>query len=186
MIKINLFPLKEIKREKAIRKIIIVNGLLFLLIVMFSGFIYFDNVEKIDNLDKSIKREKQKLTKLASLRKKIKEFKEKQKILETKLKIINDLNSFRLYPSYIFYLLSQKIPKEVWINYLNVTQNKISIKGIALDEPTIVKFINRLKETNFFKNIYLNQINQRNINKFPLKEFSIDLYPDLIKFKEML
>ncbi len=186
MIRVNLFPLKDFNRHEAIKKIIILNSIIFVIILGGFIFFYITNSNTLKFLEKEIKKEKIKLSKLSAIRKKIKIYNKQKEILETKLNIINNLNSNRLYPSYLFYLLSKNIPDEVWIKYLKVSESKISLKGIALDEPTIVTFINNLKSTKIFKKIYLIKVNQKVIQKIELKEFSIDLYPNLDKFKEIL
>ncbi len=186
MVKVNLFPLKDFNRYDAIKKIIIINSILFLIIIIGGSFMYIRNSQLLENLDRNIKIEKIKLKKLSAIRKKTKRYQEQKQILETKLNIINNLNANRLYPSYLFFLLSKNTPDEAWINYLNVSEGKITIKGIALDEPTVVKFINNLKKTKFFKKIYLIRVNQKIVEKIKMKEFSLELYPDLNKYKEIL
>ncbi len=186
LVKVNLFPLKEFTRYDAIKKIIIINSILFLIIILGGSFLYFKNSQILENLDRNIKIEKIKLKRLSAIRKKTRQYQEQKQTLETKLNIINNLNSNRLYPSYLFFLLSKNIPDETWINYLNVSESKVTLKGIALDEPTIVKFINNLKKSKFFKKIYLIRVNQKIVEKIKMKEFSLELYPDLNKYKEIL
>ncbi len=186
MIKINLFPTKEIKRKKTIINIVVFNIILFLILTSISIFLYFENKNNIEMINKSIKNERKKLIKLASLRRKIEEFKKKKKILKTKLRIINNLDSNRLFPSYLFYILSNNVPDQLWLTYLKMYKNNITVKGIALDEQTVVKFIKNLKNTNIFKAINLIQVNQRIINNLKLKEFYITIEPNYNKLKGII
>jgi len=181
LIRINLFPIKEIKKKINILQLTIINLIFFVFFLGCIGFGYKINHDKIIKLNKSIKKEEQKLKKLAYLRKQIREFKKKKKILETKLKIINQLDSNRLFPSYLFYILSKQIPKDIWLTNINFNKNIIKIQGISIDEDTVVKFINNLKNSNSFKNINLIQINQIIVNKIRLKEFYLQLSPDYNK-----
>jgi len=183
LVRINLFPTKKIKRKIAIFNLIAIN--IFLLIILSCGFfgIYQKNSHKIQALNKSIEVERKKLQKLAYLRRQIRIFKKNKKILTTKLKIINQLDSNRLFPSYLFFIISKTIPKDMWLTQLEMNKDGIKIRGISLDEDIVVKFINNLKASNSFKNVNLIQINQRLIQNIKLKEFYITLTPDFTKLQ---
>ena len=186
MIKINLFPIKEIKKRYETRLTIIINIVVFIIIVSLFSWIFFMNSSKIDNINQKITYNKQKLNRLRFLRIQLKKFKKDKAILQTKFKVIKELEAFKLLPPFVMDLFSKNIPDKSWLTFLDYQKGEIRIKGVAIDEPTIVQFINNLKRTQFFYQINLLQVNKIDISGYSFKRFSIDLKMDKNRLKKIL
>jgi Tfp pilus assembly protein PilN len=174
MIKINLFPIAEIKKRYEIKLTIIWNIVAFLTILIVFSSIFFINSSKISDINNKIAYNKQKLNRLRFLRIQLNKFKKDKAILQTKFKVIKELESFKLLPPFVMEIFSKKIPEKSWLTYLDYKEGALKIKGIAIDEPTIVQFINNLKQTHFFSKIELIQINRIKISGYDFKSFYID------------
>ncbi len=186
MIKINLLPIKEIKRKYEIKITIIWNVVIFCLIVgIFSG-VYFINETKINKIDKEIAYNKRKLRELRSLRIQLRKFKAKKKLFQTKFKIIRELENFKLLPPYLMAIFAENIPEKVWLKSFKEDKFNISINGVAIDEPTIVQFIKNLKKTGAFSSIELIQVSQINYLGYKFKYFTLKMNINQKKLKDIL
>ncbi len=186
MIKINLLPIKEIKKKYEIKLTIIWNVLIFCIIVsVFSG-IYFINDNKITKIEQEISYNKRKLRELRSLRIQLKKFQAKKKLFKTKFKIIKELENFKLLPPYLMAVLAENIPEKVWLKSLKEDNFDISLKGVAIDEPTIVQFIKNLKKTKSFSKVELIQVSQVTYFGYKFKFFSLKLSINQKQLKDIL
>ena len=175
MININLFPIKEIKKRYEIKLTVFVNILCFLIIIVFFGSLFYVNNIKLHKIESQISYNKHKLNELRMLRVKLKKFQKDKKILQTKFKIIKELESFKKAPSYIMYLLADNIPEKLWLRRFKQNGLSIQLSGLTIDEPTIVQFISMLKKTKVFSKIELIQVSQVIISGYKFKSFSMNL-----------
>ncbi len=186
MIRINLFPIKEIKKNYEIKLTVFWNIIIFLLIFISVSGVFYVNYLKINGIEQKISYNKKKLRKLKMLRVQLKKFKKDKAILQTKFKIINELESVKLLPAFVIDLFSKKIPEKAWLKSLTFDNGKMYINGIAIDEQTIVELMNRLKKSGYFANIELVQVNRKVISGYNFKSFIINLKINNSKVKNIL
>ncbi len=186
MIKINLFPIKEIKKRYDIKLTIFVNVVCFIIILVIFGGLFYMNSVKLKNIESEISYNKHKLNELRMLRIKLKKFQKDKKILQTKFKIIKELESFKKAPSYIMYTFADNMPEKLWLKKFKEKGLSIQISGMTIDEPTIVQFINMLKKTKVFSKIELVQVSQVIISGYKFKSFSMNLEINKKNIKSIL
>jgi type IV pilus assembly protein PilN len=162
------------------------NVVIFCLIVATFSGIYFINKNKISKIDREITYNKKKLKELKSLRIQLKTFQAKKKLFKTKFKIIKELENFKLLPPYLMSILAENIPEKVWLRSLKEDNFKISLKGVAIDEPTIVSFIKNLKKTGSFSRVELIQVSQVSYSGYKFKYFSLKMNINQTKLKDIL
>ncbi len=186
MIKINLIPIKEIRQKYELKLTIIWNIVAFLIILISFSSIYYINTNKIDKIDKEIAYNKKKLKELRSLRIQLKKFQAKKKVFKTKFKIIKELENFKLLTPYLMSVFVENIPDKVWLKSIKENNFDLSIKGVAIDEPTIVEFIKNLKKTGSFSKVELIQVSQISYLGYKFKYFSLKISVNQKKLKDLL
>ncbi|GEM_PF-4491069 len=185
MVKINLFPIKEAKRNYLTRLTIVSNVIIFGVVIGIFALIFIFNSMEISELDGKIVSNKKKLEELKQLKVQLKKFQSDKEIIETKFKIINDLDSMRIASPYVLYQFSKSIPEKLWFTKLNINETSISLDGIGMDEPTIVDFIKNLKKIKIFSKVDLIQVSQIKVKDYKFKSFSINILFDTNKIRDI-
>jgi Tfp pilus assembly protein PilN len=186
MIRINLFPIQEIRRNYELKLTLFWNIAVFIFIAVFISGIFYVNHLKIVKIEQEISYNKKKLQKLRMLRIQLKKFKRDKAILQTKFKIIKELESVKLLPAFIVELFSQKMPEKAWLGSLTYDNGIMYVSGVAIDEPTIVELMDRLKKSGYFSSIELVQVNRKVISGYHFKSFIMDLKVNYKKMKDIL
>ena len=173
MIRINLLPKVEIKKPKrGVGEIFI--GTLALLVVL--GVIlatHFTQSGKINKTNDEIRITDKKIEDLKDVEAQVNEFKAKNKELERRIQIIADLEKRRSGPLYVMDSLSTAIPTRSWIDDVKSKGIATSINGIAWNEFTVSEFMKNLQKSDYFTNVKLKVIKQKDVSSLPLRQFEI-------------
>lgn len=175
MIKINLLPIREIKKKEGIRQLISVGVLTLVLVVLSLGAFHFSLVKKTSALQSEIKNTQQEIGRLNKIVGDVKKYEKEKKALEKKIGIIDILNQKRSGPVYMLDELSKNIPTGAWITSLNENNLKLTLDGIALDNETIAGFMSRLENSTYFSNVELVRSGRHKSENLNLKKFNITL-----------
>lgn len=174
MIKINLLPYVEKKKEADLKRQIIVMSSLFVvfLLIISSLHIYF--TRSIGNLEKEIKEGEAQLRILTKIVGNIDEFKKDKEILNKKLKIINTLDKSRLDPVLFLDDLTIRVPhKNVWLTALSQSETALRMEGIASDNTAIAKFMKNLEGSRHIESVDLVSSKHVIISGIKLKKFAL-------------
>ncbi len=156
MIKINLLPFRLARKKENIRRQV---SIFFLSIVMLSLVMTWYTL----GMDKKIvetriltKQVKAQITLYKEKADRVTQIKKNLKILEDKLKIVSSLEKQRNEQLLLLEELSDKIvPERMWIESVKADSTKVTLKGIAFDNPTIADFMKNLETSFLFSNIDL-------------------------------
>ena len=186
MIRINLFPIEEIKKSYELKLTAFWNIVILIVVILSVSGIYYFNHLRINNIEQEITYNKTKLQKLRILRLQLKRFKKNKAILQTKFKIIKELEAVKLLPAFVMEIFSKNIPEKAWLKSLTYDNGALYISGVAIDEQTIVEFMDTLKKKGYFSKIELVQVSRRVISGYNFKSFIIDLKINNKKVKNIL
>jgi len=176
MIRINLLPFRAARKKENIRRqvSIFLLSLIFVLLVLL--LYHFQLSHQIGTLNGQIKTTKKQLAGYQKISKEIAGIKHQLKILNDKLKIINQLELNRKEPIHLLDMMTTAvIPKRMWFTSFDSRNQTVNIKGIALDNKTVADFMTGLEKTALFASVNLktlqkHQVPGRNIS---LKNFEI-------------
>ncbi len=158
MIKINLLPFRLARKKENIRRQV---SIFFLSIVMIAlGLTWYTL-----NMDKKVvetraltKQVKAQIALYKEKADRVTQIKKNLKILENKLKIVSSLEKQRNAQLLFLEELSDKIvPERMWIESVKADSTRVTLKGIAFDNPTIADFMKNLETSFLFANIDLKQ-----------------------------
>ncbi len=174
MIKINLLPIRELKKKESIRQQIVIFVFTIFLLVVGMGYFYIAQNRTLENNRKELERVKLDLKKYKKISVRIKALKKKEAILKKKLKIIKNLDKSQQTAVHILDAIATQLPKDrLWLTLLKTQGYKLTLKGYAFDNETIADYMKRLEATEVFKGVDLvSSINKR-IHGRLMKEFII-------------
>ena len=107
--------------------------------------------QEIDAKQARLSSLKRKVTQSEDLEKQIRELKAQEENLGKKLTAVKQAISEKRNPSSILLYIAKNIPAELWIKELSIDNEKMIIKGEALDYTSIGNFVQNLKSSVFIR-----------------------------------
>lgn len=118
---------------------------------------------------------KRKVTASKDMEKQIKELKAQEENLGKKLTAVKQAISEKRNPSSILLYIAKNIPAELWIKTLTIDQDKMTIKGEAMDYTSIGNFVNSLRSSIFIRDANITGTNStvRDSDKRRIETFEV-------------
>lgn len=173
MIKINLLPVRAIRKKESIRQLISIGILSLVLAFIMIGYFHISVGREITFAQNKITETDNEIKTYKKVLKEIKIFKGKKTVLIKKIKIIKELEQSRKGPFNLFAELSKVIPERAWLESLSEKNSQIEIKGIASDNKTIANFMTSIENSSAFKKVELMVSKVSNKFKKGFKSFTL-------------
>lgn len=186
MIKINLLPVRAERRKEFIRKQLSIVALSMVCAIAVMAFIFLRIQNRYNKAHNSLIKTNKEIKRLNPVIKKIKAYKRQKDDISRKISIIIDLDRYRLAPVVVLSDLNQFRPEKLWFTSVKTKGNHLTVSGVAVDNETIVTFLNRLKESVPLKKADLTLLHSRSIKSLKLKAFTIDCPIDIKSLPAML
>jgi type IV pilus assembly protein PilN len=173
MIKVNLIPLKRKKKAKPIPIFLTIGVFVTIAALLIAGLFFFRATSK---LSKTRAQHAANETRLAELKEKIKaveNFEQLNKTFEQRNKIIEQLSKKKSVPVFLLDEVSKLLPVGVWLDRMTVTGDNIKLDGFGFTNSDIVVFVNKIKASKLFADVYLQQSKGVEKDKVPLYQFSL-------------
>ena len=171
MIRINLLPFRVARKKREYQEadiyFIIVNFLTIMTLVWYTTVIN----KQILTIKEQTKQVNHQILKYKKKADRVGKIKKDLKILEEKLEIVSSLKKQTGKQLILFDGMTNLIvPERMWLESFKTNENKVTIKGIAFDNPTIADFMEKLENSSIF-------------GKVDLKAAKIKKYKDGIMLK---
>ncbi|MEA1921245.1 MAG: PilN domain-containing protein [Pseudomonadota bacterium] len=186
MIQINLLPIRAERRKEFIRKQLSIAALTLLFTAVAIGFFYYRIQTQYNATNSNLQRTNKKIKQLEPIIKKIDQYKKQKEEISKKIAVIIDLDRYRLAPVVILSDLNRQRPEKLWFTSLKESGQRLTITGVAVDNETIVTFLNNLKQSAPLKKADLTLLRSKKIKELELKEFTINCPLDLTTLPELL
>lgn len=186
MIQINLLPVRAERRKEFIRKQLSIVALTLLFTVAVIGLFYYRIQAQYNTTNSTLQRTNKKIKQLEPIIKKIEQYKKQKEEISKKIAVIIDLDRYRLAPVVVLSDLNRHRPEKLWFTSLKENGQHLTISGVAVDNETIVTFLNNLKRSAPLKQADLILLRSQKIEALELKEFTIDCPLDLTSLPEFL
>ena len=175
MIKINLLPIRQLKkRAKARNQLIgLVTGV-FCLIAVFVLVGYLQ-VQKVSTIETSIAKLKKEKKKYDPILAKIRQIEATTAELERKTDVIDKLKADSSLTVRVLDEVANILDNDrIWLESLNQQGGSLQLKGIALDNQTVAQFMDALKVSPFVNSVDLTDSSLKKIAGRDLKSFSLN------------
>jgi type IV pilus assembly protein PilN len=162
MIRINLLPFRVRIRKESVRHFISVYLLSVVLVLVSICYLWIRQTNQISVLDNRLKEVSREADSFAKYEKILQELLRKKEIIETKRRVIQDLQKDRDKLVRILALMSISLPAErVWFEKLLQSGNSITVEGIALSNETIAEFMRNLEVSPYVVRGSINLVHSR-------------------------
>ncbi|MCC6220343.1 MAG: PilN domain-containing protein [Deltaproteobacteria bacterium] len=146
-------------------------GLVVLLSLGTCTFLYSDLSDSLAKINDKKSTLELDLIKLKKVTKRVEDLEKNKKLLQEKLVTIAKLKAKKHGPVHILDEMAKAIPERAWLLDLKEKAGTLEVSGIAIDNPTIASFMNRLEESKYFGSVDLVHSTQKFVNDIKLKEF---------------
>jgi len=182
MIKINFLPVRDIVRRKKlfnqIIAILIGAGCLIGVMVVIELF----QLNSIGNMKKEISLLEAEKTKYSKTLAEIKKLEEEKKVLITRIGVINQLKQASSLTVHVLDEVANLTPaNRMWLKSLAQNGSQLELKGMALDDQTIARYMDDLEASGYIKNVRLASSALETYAERSLKAFSITANVDMPK-----
>lgn len=175
MLKINLLPVRQLKKRAKARKQLFGMFFLLLLVLALLGVTGLLQAQKISSLKTDIaalKKEKESygptLKRIAKLKKDTEELVRRTEIIN-KLKVDSSLTVRTLDE------VANRIDNErMWLQSLQQQSSSLRLSGVALDNQTVAQFMDNLKESPFVQSVNLANSSLKVVSGRNLKTFQLN------------
>jgi type IV pilus assembly protein PilN len=174
MIRINLLPVRAERKKQSLQKQLAIGIGTIVLALAVCGYMHFFLTAKINRVSRNLKRTQREIAALKPVIDKINHYKQQKEAIAKKIAIIDNLASARLEPVYTLYDLNQYKPDKLWFTQLIKRGSSLNIKGVSIDNETIVNFLDNLKQSLPLKQSELVYLKSNKIQDLELKEFLIN------------
>jgi len=157
MIKVNLIPTKKRKKQKPVPVFLIYTVLLTLAVGVIFLYITYHFSSTISAKEKKVK---ENVITIAALKEKIKaveDFEKLNKTFQQRKDIIEELGRNKSRPVKILDEISALLPPGVWLSTADVKGLDVSLSCTAFTNTDVVNYVNNLKNSKLFTDVYLQE-----------------------------
>jgi type IV pilus assembly protein PilN len=144
MIRINLLPVRQVKKREASRQILVLAALI-VVGALIGNYVWYSSLESTEKANaERISRTKGKIAELEKVIGEVNNINKRKKELEDKLKVLDQLRKGRSGPVRMMDALSEATPKKVWLQSFDEKSNAVKITGTALSHEDVAEFMRGL------------------------------------------
>ena len=175
MIKINLLPTKR----KPPRKVTEFQRHLIIAVVVMGGvftamaFYYLSLNAKIASLEKERAAAMAEVARQENMLREVKNVEDERKKVTDKIGIIEQLKKNQQGPVRLLDEISRAIPATVDITSMTETSGSVNLNGEAFSNEDVVKFVDNLKASAFFTDVYLTETSQKAKEGYEIYDYKL-------------
>ena len=174
MLKINLLPVRQLKKRAKAKKQLFGMCFLFVGVLALVALVGVLQAQKINNLRAEVTVLKQKKASYAPTLKKMARLEKEKVELIRKTNIIKELKANSSLTVRVIDEVANRIDnKRVWLTSLNQQGSSLQLSGVALDNQTVAQFMNKLKDSPYVQSVNLQSSSLKVVSGRDLKRFSL-------------
>ncbi len=158
MIKVNLLPFKRKKKQKPLPAFLIASVLITVIICVIMAYLAFFYSTRLSDKKSQVAANEGKIAELKDQIKAVNNFEERNKMFKDRNDVIEQLGKNKSVPVKILSEVASLIPKGIWLQNMSVTgTSNISMDGYGFTNSEIVTYVENLKASPLFTEVYLQE-----------------------------
>ena len=175
MLKINLLPVRQLKKRAKAKQQIFGMCFLFVVALAICAFVGFIQIQQINSLESAIAGLQKEKDSFSPTLVKIEKLKKEKAELERKTGIINKLKTDSSLTVRVLDEVAKRIDNQrMWLDSLNQQGFTLRLSGVALDNQTIAQFMDNLKLSPFVTEVSLEASSLKVVSGRNLKSFQLN------------
>jgi type IV pilus assembly protein PilN len=173
MIRINLLPVRETKKQARLRVQAVWLGAAAGAGVVVSIFVHLVVAQQAAEKRAQIQQANAELVKLEETRKEVDRFKAEEEEISRKLMVIDQLETARRGNMRLMDELATRIPERMWLTTLSLEATQLKIEGISIDAEIVAQFLSGLEVAPDFRNVELEETSVGEYQGLKLNKFKV-------------
>ena len=174
MIKVNLLPVKRKKKQKPLPAFLSASVLLTVIICVIMAYLAFFFSTKLSEKKNQFAANERKIAELKDQIKAVEDFEQRNKMFKDRNDVIEQLGKNTSVPVKIMSEVASLIPKGIWLQNMSVTEtSKISMDGYGFTNSEIVTYVENLKASQLFTEVYLQESKSMEKEKISVYMFKL-------------
>jgi type IV pilus assembly protein PilN len=173
MIKVNLLPVKRKKKPKPVPTFVITMVVMTIVVSVAMAYLVFFFNSRLSMKKAEVADKEKKIAELKEKIKAVENFEQLNKTFQQKNDIIEQLSRNKSVPVKLLDEISNLLPDGVWLHALSISGENINIEGSGFTNSDIVSYIDNLKNSKIFTEVYLQESRSTTVEKITLYTFRL-------------
>lgn len=173
MIKVNLLPVKRRKKPKPIPAFVVTMILVTISVGIIMAYLVFFFNSRLEAKKVQFKDNEKKIAEMKEKIKAVENFEQVNKLFQQRTNIIEQLRKNQSIPVKLLDEISKLLPNGVWLQTMTMSGENINIDGYAFANSDVVSYVDNLKNSKIFTEIYLQESKSSTIEKIPVYMFKL-------------
>jgi type IV pilus assembly protein PilN len=173
MIRINLLPIRELKKQAQLRQQLYVCGAIAGVVMIGVSLVWLMDLRAIGRLEKEKATLQAELERLKPIVTEVNALEQREKLLQTRIGTIHRLRSNQRGPVHVLDELSQNLPEQAWLEAIDENAGVYKVAGYALTNFAVADLLRNLQRSKEFSNVDLVSSEQAVIATQVIKKFII-------------
>jgi len=175
MIKVNLIPTKKKKKQKPLPAFLFYTILLAIAAGLILGYLAYFFSTQVTEQEARVRENDRKIVELKEKIKAVEDFEKLNKTFQQRKDIIEELGRNKSIPVKILDEISAVLPVGVWLNSMEIKSGDINLGCTAFTNTDVVNYVNNLKGSKLFADVYLQESIQTKVGTTPAYTFKLTL-----------
>lgn len=173
MIKVNLLPVKRRKKPKPIPAFVVTMIVVTISVGILMAYLVFFFNSRLEAKKVQFKDNEKKIAEIKEKIKAVENFEQVNKLFQQRTSIIEQLRKNQSIPVKLLDEISKLLPNGVWLQTMTMSGENITIDGYAFANSDVVSYVDNLKNSKIFTEIYLQESKSSTIEKIPVYMFKL-------------
>jgi type IV pilus assembly protein PilN len=173
MIRINLLPVKRKRKAKPLPTLVVTAVLLAVFFGAVLVYCYFYFNSRLEATAAQFETNKQRVTELKKTIREVEDYEKLNKTFADRNALIEQLRKNQNIPVMILDEMSKSLPNGLWLQSMTVGSDVVSIEGYAFSNSDVVSYVDNLKNSKRFSEVYLQETKQAEVEKIPVYQFKL-------------
>lgn len=173
MIKVNLLPVKRKKKPKPLPSFVVVTILITVIVCIIMAYLTFFFNSRLSSKKEQFAANEKKIAELKAMIKAVEDFEKRNKTFKERNDIIEQLSKNKSLPVKILDEFSTLLPSGVWLQNMSVAGGSINLDGYAFTNNDIVSYVDNIKNSPLFTEVYLQESKSVEAEKVALYMFKL-------------
>lgn len=175
MIKVNLFPGKKKKKAKPLPTLLIAAIFITIGVLIVMAYLTFFFNSRLSARKAQVSAKERTITELKAKIKAVEDFEQRNKTFKQRNEIIEQLSKNRSVPVKTLDEISALLPVGVWLHAMSMSGGSINLDGSGFTNTDIVSFVDNMKNSKMFTDVFLQESKSTEVDKIPLYTFKLTL-----------
>ncbi len=174
MLRINLLPIRQLKRRVKARNQIIGFAMVFVAVLVILFFVNLFQTGRVENIQATIVQLQNEERRLAPIIKEVEQLESQKKELQRKIEVIKSLREESSLTVHVMDEVANLVDNDrLWLESFSQEGAALQLKGTALDNETVAQFMETLKTSEYIKTVTLTSSTLKKVGNRDFKTFGL-------------